>query len=91
MFQVLNCVILFVWKGTHIESDLIEMYKVRAVCLRPAGRLAEGHRSIGHMQCSGEELVPGECWMLEMTLIEFVCCRRRACAIAPRDASDVCK
>jgi len=47
-------------KGTHIESDLIEMYKVRAVCLRPAGRLAQGHRSIGHMQCSGEELVPGD-------------------------------
>ena len=81
----------FCLKGTHIESDLIEMYKVRAVCLRPAGRLADGHRSIGHMQCSGEELVPGEDRMLEIPLIEFVCRRRRACAITPWDASNVCK
>lgn len=44
--------------GAHIESAAVDVYKVRAVILRPDGNVQDG--TIGHMQCSGEEMAAGD-------------------------------
>eukprot|EP00658_Telonema_sp_P-2_P072218 TRINITY_DN61391_c0_g1_i1.p1 TRINITY_DN61391_c0_g1~~TRINITY_DN61391_c0_g1_i1.p1 ORF type:complete len:444 (-),score=82.83 TRINITY_DN61391_c0_g1_i1:337-1668(-) len=44
-------------KGSHIESERMDMYKVRGMVLRPGQE--QSHGSVGHLQCSGEEIAFG--------------------------------